>query len=251
MEALVRWHHPQRGLIAPLEFIPIAEESKLIVPLGRWILEEACRQTREWQQLYDESRNLSVTVNLSGEQFQQAHLVETVTDALAVSGLPPQYLILEITESMMLQNTEATIKKLHELKRLGIRLAIDDFGTGYSSLSYLQRFPVDILKIDKSFIDRINQGREGAAVARAIITMSDTLQLRTVAEGIEADEQKTTLQKLGCELGQGYYFAKPLSQKEFEKLLAGTENRTDSTKTLVEIRNVITKFSEKVERWVA
>jgi diguanylate cyclase (GGDEF)-like protein/PAS domain S-box-containing protein len=219
IEALVRWNHPQRGLIPPDEFIPLAEETKLILPLGRWILEKACHQAREWQCQYGSESWLSVTVNLSNREFLQKKLVEIVAAALDKSGLSPQCLILEITESVMLQDTEATIEKLQELKSLGVRLAIDDFGTGYSSLSYLQRFPVDILKIDKSFIDRISQSQEGAAVARAIITMSDTLHLRTVAEGIENPEQMAALKNLGCELGQGFHFAKPLNKDDMDDFL--------------------------------
>ena len=220
MEALARWNHPRRGMIPPMQFIPIAEETNLIIPLGRWILDEACRQSRMWQIQYDCASWLSITVNISSRQFQQPTLVEMVAVALTKSGLPPQSLILEITESTMLQNTEATIKKLQELKDLGVRLAIDDFGTGYSSLSYLQRFPIDVLKIDKSFVDKINQGREGAAVARAIITMGETLHLKTIAEGIETFEQTIALQNLGCELGQGYHFAKPLDKDEMNSLLS-------------------------------
>lgn len=219
MEALVRWNHPQRGLIPPMEFIPIAEESNLILPLGQWILEEACEQANKWQNQFGGESLLSITVNISNRQFEHKLLVETVTNALLKSGLSPQNLILEITENTMLENSEATGKKLQELKDLGVRLAIDDFGTGYSSLSYLQRFPVDILKIDKSFIDKINLSKEGAAVARAIITMGDTLQLRTIAEGIETPEQISELQNLGCELGQGYHFAKPLDKDSMSTFL--------------------------------
>lgn len=234
MEALVRWRHPKRGIIPPLEFIPIAEETGLIVPLGRWILETACRQANLWKTKFLKDQLFSLTVNLSGGQFEQQNIVETVAAALEKSGLPPECLVLEITENMMLHNTEATIKKLEQLKALGIRLAIDDFGTGYSSLSYLQRFPVDILKIDKSFVDKISSGKEGAAVARAIITMSEALQLRTVAEGIEKQEQTRELQNLGCEFGQGYLFAKPLSNGEMEEFL----NRLNLPETISAIQEL-------------
>lgn len=219
MEALVRWNHPEHGLIPPLDFIPLAEDTGLIVPLGNWILDEACLQAHKWQARYGYREKLSVTVNIAGRQFQEDSLVETVERALARSGLSPQSLILEITETTMLKNTAATILKLNELKRLGIRFAVDDFGTGYSSLSYLQRFPVDILKIDKSFIDKICQSREGAAVARAIITMSETLHLKTIAEGIESGSQQTELRRLGCEMGQGYLFSKPLRARDMSKFL--------------------------------
>jgi EAL domain-containing protein (putative c-di-GMP-specific phosphodiesterase class I) len=214
MEALVRWNHPIRGIIPPNKFIPVAEETNQIVPLGKWILDEACRQAKIWQTQHSGEPPLSISVNISIRQFQQEALVEMVDAALKKSGLAPETLVLEITESLMLQNTEVTIKKLQELKKLGIRLAIDDFGTGYSSLSYLQRFPLDILKIDKSFIDKISQSKEGIAVARAIIMMSDTLCLKTVAEGIEHADQITALQNLGCGLGQGFHFAKPLNQED-------------------------------------
>ncbi len=219
MEALVRWNHPQHGLIPPFKFIPIAEETGLIIPLGQWVLEEACRQARRWQIEYDDRQQLSITVNLSTKQVQEENLIGMVAFALAESDLPAHNLILEITEGTMLHDTEATIRKLTELKELGVRLAIDDFGTGYSSLSYLQRFPVDVLKIDKSFVDKISQSREGAAVARAIITMSDTLHLKTIAEGIETDEQNVALQNLGCEFGQGYHFAKPLTKDAMSEYL--------------------------------
>ncbi len=218
MEALLRWNHPDHGVIPPRDFIPLAEETNLIIPLGDWVLEESCRQAREWQTAYGHEQ-LYITVNIASRQFQEDGLLRTVKSALDNSGLPPQCLILEITETTMLLNTDATIKKLTELKNLGVQLAIDDFGTGYSSLSYLQRFPVDILKIDKSFIDKIALGKEGAAVAKAIITMSDTLQLKTIAEGIESLGQQTELQGLGCELGQGFHFARPLRSADMSEFL--------------------------------
>ena len=219
MEALVRWNHPERGLIPPDKFIPLAEETGLIVPLGQWVLEEACRQARAWQIEFSDRENFSITVNLSNKQIQEESLVRTVASALSNSELPAQNLILEITENTMLQETESNIKRLTQLKDLGIKLAIDDFGTGYSSLSYLQRFPIDVLKIDKSFIDKLNQGREGAAVARAIITMSETLRLKTIAEGIETNNQNSVLQSLGCEFGQGYHFSKPLNKNDMRLFL--------------------------------
>lgn len=219
MEALVRWMHPRLGLLSPIKFIPLAEETDLIVPLGDWILREACRQMTVWRNEYEDQLDVSLTVNISIRQFQQAELVDMVSRALRISGLPPNSLILEITESFMMQDTEATIAKLHELKKLGVRLAIDDFGTGYSSLSYLQRFPIDILKIDKSFVDKLGNGNEGNAVARAIIMMGDSLNLKTIAEGIEHSEQIDTLQKLGCEAGQGFHFAKPLTVGDMDEFL--------------------------------
>lgn len=225
IEALVRWNHPKYGLIYPLDFIPLAEETGLIVPLGQWIIEKACTQASEWQTQFGFGERLSITVNIAGRQFQEDGLLQTVEAALAKSGLPPNSLILEITESTMLMNTESTIKKLTELKSLGLRLAIDDFGTGYSSLSYLQRFPVDILKIDKSFVEKISLGKEGAAVTRAIITMSDTLHLKTIAEGVESPVQQTELQNLGCEFGQGFHFAEPLRSADMNEFLRQSTSR--------------------------
>lgn len=219
VEALVRWNHPRFGQLSPMTFIPLAEETNLIVPLGEWVLREACRQVQVWRNRHGEELNISVTVNISIRQFQQKELVDIVDRALADSGLPPECLILEITESFMMQDTESTIAKLTDLKKLGVRLAIDDFGTGYSSLSYLQRFPIDILKIDKSFVDKIGRDKEGRAVARAIIMMGDSLNLRTIAEGIEHPEQIRELQDLGCDAGQGFHFAKPLTQQEMETFL--------------------------------
>jgi diguanylate cyclase (GGDEF)-like protein/PAS domain S-box-containing protein len=221
MEALVRWDHPKYGLLSPMRFIPLAEETNLIVPLGEWILKEACTQVQKWRLERDGELDLSVTVNISIRQFQQKELVEIVSNALKASGLPPRALILEITESFMMQDTESTISKLEELKNLGVRLAIDDFGTGYSSLSYLQRFPIDILKIDKTFIDKLGMGSEDNAVAKAIIMMGDSLNLKTIAEGIEHPEQISALQTLGCGAGQGYHFARPLTKDAMDSFLIG------------------------------
>ncbi len=181
-EALVRWNHPEHGLIAPGEFIPVAEQTNLILPLGRWILHEACQKMCEWQERFEFGERLAVSVNISSRQLQDSAMLRTIEECLAMSGLPPESLILELTETTMLMNTESTTQKFAELKKLGVRLAIDDFGTGYSSLSCLHRFPVDILKIDKTFVDGIELSTQGAAVANAIVTMSKTLKLRTIAE---------------------------------------------------------------------
>jgi len=219
-EALVRWSHPTRGQVSPAEFIPLAEETGLILPIGRWVLHEACRQTVRWQRAWPADPPRTVSVNLSALQLRQAGLVGEVAEVLELSGLDPHCLVLEITESLLVQDTEATVAKLHELKGLGVRLAIDDFGTGYSSLSYLRRLPVDILKVDKSFVDGIHEGPEAAAVAQAIIRLGHTLNLRTVAEGIEEPAQLDELRRMRCDLGQGYLFAKPLSSVEFEQRLS-------------------------------
>lgn len=215
-EALVRWNHPQHGIIPPENFIPLAEQTGLILPLGKWIIEESCRQVRR---LYDKyNREFSMTINISGKQLQYAGFAAEIADALEAADTIPASIILEITESVMMQNTEDMLQRLLKLKSLGVRLAIDDFGTGYSSLSYLQQFPVDILKIDKSFTKGINQGAEKSAVARTIISLSDTLQLSTIAEGIENAEQIPTLENLGCKFGQGFYFARPLSEDQLNRI---------------------------------
>jgi diguanylate cyclase (GGDEF)-like protein/PAS domain S-box-containing protein len=219
LEALVRWRHPHRGIIPPAAFIPLAEETGLIIPIGRWVLEQACQQTRQWQQAV--GRRLSISVNLSVRQFQDPGLVDDVAHALHQADLDPGSLVLEITESLLMHDTDATIVKLGELKALGVRLAIDDFGTGYSSLSYLRRFPVDILKVDKSFIDAVADDAQDSALAQAIIELGHTLRLQTVAEGVEAPEQARQLRALQCELGQGYYFAQPLDADQVAALLAG------------------------------
>ncbi len=219
VEALVRWNHPDRGLIAPGAFIPLAEETGLIVPLGRWVLYEACRQGQQWQATLRGDTALTLTVNISARQLQHSELVDTVRGALQSSGLAADSLILEITESVMMQNPEAALSRLRELRDMGVRIAIDDFGTGYSSLSYLQRFPIDILKIDKSFVDGVAGGEEESALARAVIALGDTLRIATVAEGVSSLDQLVQLGELNCEMGQGYYFAKPLHASEIAGLL--------------------------------
>lgn len=219
IEALVRWAHPRRGLLPPALFVALAEETGLIVPLGRFVLREACRQAALWRAQAPKGEAPAVAVNLSGRQFEQADLAADVAAALEESGLDPRYLVLEITESVVMRNTEATILQLHALKALGIQLAIDDFGTGYSSLSSLQRFPIDILKIDKSFIDGVTRGGNDAALARTIIALGDMLAMQTVAEGIEHADQQELMHNLGCQFGQGYLFAKPLSAHEISLLM--------------------------------
>jgi len=230
-EALVRWSHPVRGDIPPAAFIPVAEETGLVIAIGRWALGEACRQLAEWELLLPRwtptHRAPTVAVNLSGRQLEDDGLVGELAAVLATTGVTPQRVTLEITESAIMRNTEATLARLHALKRLGVRLAIDDFGTGYSSLAYLQRFPVDVLKIDKAFVDGVgrtagvaaNTGYD-AALVRTIIALSDTLGLATVAEGIEREEQRALLAALGCRYGQGYLFARPLTAERAGMLAA-------------------------------
>ncbi|GAA2642762.1 EAL domain-containing protein [Dactylosporangium fulvum] len=221
VEALVRWEHPVRGMLGPGAFIPLAESTGLIVPLGRWVLRQACEQLAAWRTEFDTASGIRVNVNLSARQFQHEGLVEEVAGILRETGVDPHQIVLEITESLLMQDTESTIDTLGRLKALGVRLAIDDFGTGYSSLSYLKRFPVDILKIDRSFVDDIDTVDGDATLAEAVVQLGRALQLQTVAEGIETAEQWSTLQDLGCEYGQGYLFAKPGAASEISSILGG------------------------------
>jgi len=211
MEALVRWEHPTRGLIPPSEFLSVAEETGLIVPIGRWVMLEACRQAREWQKQFASDVSLMVSVNLSGKHLQQSSLIDEVQDVLKVTGLQPQHLIIEITETVAMAGAETTIEILTKLKSLGVLLAIDDFGTGFSSLAYLKRFPVDLLKIDKSFVDGVANNLHDTAIVEAIIALGHALDLRVIAEGVERVEQLQQLRSLGSELGQGYFFGQPLA----------------------------------------
>jgi diguanylate cyclase (GGDEF)-like protein len=231
VEALIRWRHPERGIVSPSEFITAAEDTGLIVPMGRWMLMEACRQARLWQDEHPDRPPLRVSVNLSPMQLQHQQIVQDVADALEQSALNPRDLQLEVTESVLMEETDANIATLERLKTLGVSLAIDDFGTGYSSLSYLRRFPIDVVKIDKTFIDGITDGPEASALARAIINLGQTLHLRTVAEGIEQAAQYAELRELGCDLGQGYHFARPLPAEGICDLLTlGTAWAADGTR---------------------
>jgi EAL domain-containing protein (putative c-di-GMP-specific phosphodiesterase class I) len=221
LEALVRWHHPKRGLVPPAEFIPLAEETGLIVPIGSWVLRNACRTAAVLQQRNAPTAAPSIAVNLSVRQLQRPEIVDEVRQALADAGLEPGKLVLEITESVMMQDVDLSVERMHALKDLGVRLAVDDFGTGYSSLNSIRSFPIDIVKIDKSFIAGINTDEEVAALTSAIIGLAKILQLRPIAEGIEDVSQLERLRELKCELGQGYAFARPLPLSELEALLPG------------------------------
>ncbi|MEU0554455.1 EAL domain-containing protein [Dactylosporangium sp. NPDC006015] len=217
-EALVRWNHPVRGMISPADFIPLAESTGLIRPLGQWVLAEACRQGVEWG-AGDPDRVLTMAVNVSGRQFDQTDLPAIVAGVLADTGLPPERLCLEMTESVLMTDTEENLAVLLSLKAIGVRLAIDDFGTGYSSLAYLRRFPVDTLKIDRSFVERIGGATPDAALARTIVQLGQSLGMATVAEGIEQYAQFLALRRMGCDLAQGYYFSRPLPADEAGALL--------------------------------
>ena len=219
VEALVRWQHPRRGLVPPMEFIPLAEESGLIVPLGQWTIREACRQVRLWQQEIPAGEPLALNVNLSARQLRHPNIVRDIADALDDTGMLPNRLVLEITESVLMVDTAATLNRLFQLKSLGVRLAIDDFGTGYSSFAYLRRFPVDILKIDKSFVDGVATEPTSSALVDAMIRIGKTLRLETVAEGVERVDQADRLRMLNCDIGQGYLFSRPLPSDAVTSLL--------------------------------
>jgi diguanylate cyclase (GGDEF)-like protein/PAS domain S-box-containing protein len=219
VEALLRWEHPQFGRLLPQHFIPLAEETGLIVQLGSWVLGEACRQLQVWRAAHPQL-SLAVSVNISGRQLQGSGLADALRQTLTSSGVEASSVVLEITESVLMQQTEAVLERLQQLKGLGVRLAIDDFGTGYSSLSYLQRFPIDILKIAKPFVEEVGQGADRSALARAIIGLGDTLKLQTIAEGIERAEQRAALIELGCTLGQGHHFWPALPAAAIDELLS-------------------------------
>jgi diguanylate cyclase (GGDEF)-like protein/PAS domain S-box-containing protein len=222
MEALLRWHHPERGLVAPGDFVPFAEETGLIVPIGRWVLREACRQAVAIKDLWSEggvAESLYMCVNLSVKQLQHSDVIADVQDALADSGLAPELLTLEITESMLIDDPDIAVVKLKELRALGVRVAMDDFGTGYSSLSYLSRFPVDVIKMDRSFL-RPEATPEAIDLSSAVVALGSSLSLEVVAEGIELDEQLARLRELGCELGQGFHFAHPMESGKLTAYLA-------------------------------
>jgi EAL domain-containing protein (putative c-di-GMP-specific phosphodiesterase class I) len=220
-EALVRWRHPERGLIPPAVFLSIAEDTGLITQIGNRVLEVACRQAKEWQERYPAADgSVKMSVNISVRQFQRPdELVREVVRVLEETGLTPANLVLEITESMIMEDAEFNVDVLGRLKDLGVGVAVDDFGTGYSNLAYLKRFPMDMLKVDKSFVDGLGENPEDTAIVEAVISLAHALGLRTVAEGIETTEQVDRLRALGCEMGQGYYYSEPLPAHEATALL--------------------------------
>jgi diguanylate cyclase (GGDEF)-like protein len=217
VEALVRWRHPQLGVLMPSQFVAVAEECGQIFKLGRWVLMEACGALVGWRGGVVGGNGLRVAVNISGRHLQHGELVQDVADALAQSGLEPENLVIELTESTIMYNTDANLERLRQLKVLGVRLALDDFGTGYSSLAYLHRFPIDILKIDRSFVSRLTNSDNGPELARAVITLGESLGLDIVAEGIELESQVAALLELRCVAGQGFLFAKATSLEELAR----------------------------------
>ena len=219
MEALVRWNRPDGGVVGPMEFIPLAEETGMIVPLGWWVLEEGCRQFSQWQGTAS-GRQLTLHVNLSGKQLHDTQAAAQVLDALSKSGLMADRLVLELTETSIMQDVESSLVAMEKLTALGVRMSIDDFGTGYSSLSYLQKLPVSVLKIDKSFVDGVAESKEAAALVRAIIGVGQSLELQVVAEGVERVEQVGRLQALNCRFAQGYFFSRPLDAAAMTDYLA-------------------------------
>jgi diguanylate cyclase (GGDEF)-like protein len=207
-EALIRWQHPERGLIPPMEFVPIAEDTGFIIPIGTWVLDQACAAAARWPARQNGQR-MQVSVNLSARQLFDRHLLETVRSIVNRNGLDTGQLTLEITESVLMEDTDLAVLQLNALKNLGVQIAIDDFGTGYSSLSYLRSFPVDVLKVDKSFTDSVAIDLEGACFVQAILHLAQVLRVTTVAEGVEEEAQAIRLRELGCDLAQGYYFGRP------------------------------------------
>jgi diguanylate cyclase (GGDEF)-like protein/PAS domain S-box-containing protein len=228
-EALVRWQHPERGMVPPNEFIPMAEENGLVIPLGRWILYESCRQMREWQNNNPWAKSLTVSINLSCKQFLQSDLTEQVVASLVSTQLEPRCLKLEITESHLMENSQMSVTALHRLRECGVELCLDDFGTGYSSLSYLHRLPVTYLKIDRSFVTRMIESRENREIVQTIVKLAQNLKMKVIAEGIESIDQLMHLKQLGCEYGQGYLISAPMSGDEAELFI----NKQIETTTLL------------------
>ena len=219
-EALLRWIHPSRGIVSPLEFISVAEETGLIIPMGQWVLNQACRQTREWQKRYPQKPPITISVNLSPKQFMQRDLIDQISLALDGGGLSPASLKVEITEGMVMQNVESTMQMLGQLQALGIAISLDDFGTGYSSLSYLHRFPISTLKIDQSFVSSMSNNQESLEIVRTILGLARNLKMEVIAEGVETLEQAEELRAMNCEYGQGFYFSKALNANSAVRFLS-------------------------------
>jgi len=218
-EALIRWNHPKLGMVSPLDFIPLAEDTGLIIPIGRWVLWKSCKQLEEWQRIYQGDKKLSMSVNLSGKQLQDLDLVRQIGAIIHESHIEAACLKLEVTESAIMENPEKAATILHQLKELGLHLSLDDFGTGYSSLSYLHRFPFHNLKIDRSFVSKMESGKKDAEIIKTINSLAVNLGMDVVAEGIETAEQWNLLHQLNCGFGQGYYFSKPLQEDKATQLV--------------------------------
>jgi EAL domain-containing protein (putative c-di-GMP-specific phosphodiesterase class I) len=221
-EALLRWQHPERGLVPPTEFIPVAEETGLVIPIGWWVLREACRQMREWQAQFPMHPPLTISVNLSSKQFMQSDLTGQIEQILQETGLDPRSLRLEITESTIMEDPGSTAALLSQVRALGVQVQLDDFGTGYSSLSYLHQFPIDTIKIDRSFVKRIEEDGNNSEIVRTIVTLARNLAMNVIAEGIETATQLAHLGVMECEYGQGYYISRPLDREVAETLIAKT-----------------------------
>jgi len=209
-EVLIRWNHPTRGIVPPLEFIPIAEDTGLILPIGNWVMHESCRQMSEWRKQFPAAQNLIISINLSARQLEHPDLLSQIRETLRETELNPRCIKLEITESVVMNNAEQSVKTIDELRKMGIRVSIDDFGTGYSSLSYLHRFPIDTLKIDRSFVNRIGDDSESSEIVQTIINLASNLGMEVVAEGVETEEQLDFLKNMNCGYGQGYYYSRPV-----------------------------------------
>jgi EAL domain-containing protein (putative c-di-GMP-specific phosphodiesterase class I) len=220
-EALLRWHHEKRGFIPPTEFIPLAEETGLIIPIGNWVLQEACRQICLWQQQFPSDPPLTISVNISSKQFSHPDFIQQIRDVLEKTRLNPESLKLEITESFLMDNKKIETV-LSRMREMDIQIHIDDFGTGYSSLSYIQQFPVSALKIDRSFIDKMGLEGEDSAIVRAIVNLAHNLKMDVIAEGVEKEEHLPVLKALNCKYVQGYFFSQPLNSKEVENLLSSS-----------------------------
>jgi EAL domain-containing protein (putative c-di-GMP-specific phosphodiesterase class I) len=231
-EALIRWEHPEKGLILPAEFIPIAEETGLIISIGKWVLKESCRQMSIWQNDFPHFPDLGISVNLSAKELLQADLASQLEQVLQESGIPARCLKFEVTESSVMENADTALKILREFKKLGVRISSDDFGTGYSSLSYLNKFPFDSLKIDRSFVGKMDSDAKSEEIVRAILRLAENLNLEVVAEGIETEDQLARLIEFGCVYGQGFYFSKPVISQTATELLIASRNKLPSIRNI-------------------
>jgi EAL domain-containing protein (putative c-di-GMP-specific phosphodiesterase class I) len=226
VEALIRWQHPRRGLLAPAEFIGVAEETGLIIPIGKWVIREACRQMHDWQSRFANEPPISIHVNLSAKQVCHPSLTREIKQALQETGLAPGSLSLEITESVLMENNRVAVEVLKELQAWGVRVELDDFGTGYSSLNYLHQFPINGLKVDRTFVKKMEESDNNPGIVQAIIKLGHDLGMEIVAEGLETPSQLRQLKELECDYGQGYYFAKPLEVKAIEDLMQTSQDKS-------------------------